>query len=354
MLIEGLDAGAWQPTLLLDEGAGRRAPGGTRGGTGRERAAGRADAARPRRRPACDRAGPHAAYRAPGDLPRAPELAAGGEVGAGGGGPGAHSLDRDRPADPRVPARALLLLAAARPGARGRPLHRGLARRGGGADEPLPLAGSQDRGRLQRGAARPLRRHRRQRACARRSAAASCRWSSPVPASTSRRATTSCYAPPRSCPASTSPSPGKGPNGSGWKRWRGSWVSPAGSPSSAAASDIPALLAACDVFALPSLYEGSSLAVLEAMAARRAVVSSAIGGTDELIEDGASGLLVPPGECRGTAGGAAPAARRRGAACRLRPPGPRAGRARLHAGGDDPDKRTHLPGAARRWPRPAA
>jgi len=60
--------------------------------------------------------------------------------------------------------------------------------------------------------------------------------------------------------------------------------------------DVPALLAACDVFALPSLYEGSSLAVLEAMAARRAVVSSAIGGTKELIEDGHSGLLVPPGD----------------------------------------------------------
>lgn len=61
-------------------------------------------------------------------------------------------------------------------------------------------------------------------------------------------------------------------------------------------SDIPELLAACDVFALPSLYEGSSLAVLEAMGARRAVVSSAIGGTDELIDDGESGLLVPPGD----------------------------------------------------------
>jgi glycosyltransferase involved in cell wall biosynthesis len=60
--------------------------------------------------------------------------------------------------------------------------------------------------------------------------------------------------------------------------------------------DIPDLLAACDVFALPSLYEGSSLAVLEAMAARRAVIASAIGGTDELIEDGRDGFLVPPGD----------------------------------------------------------
>jgi glycosyltransferase involved in cell wall biosynthesis len=63
--------------------------------------------------------------------------------------------------------------------------------------------------------------------------------------------------------------------------------------------DVPALLAACDVFALPSLYEGSSLAVLEAMAARRAVVSSAIGGTEELIEDGHDGLLVEPGDVAG-------------------------------------------------------
>jgi len=59
-------------------------------------------------------------------------------------------------------------------------------------------------------------------------------------------------------------------------------------------TDIAELLAACDAFVLPSLYEGSSLAVLEAMAARRPVLSSAIGGTDELIEDGRDGLLVPP------------------------------------------------------------
>jgi glycosyltransferase involved in cell wall biosynthesis len=61
-------------------------------------------------------------------------------------------------------------------------------------------------------------------------------------------------------------------------------------------ADVPQLLAACDVFALPSLYEGSSLAVLEAMAAGIPIVSSAIGGTEELIDDGRSGLLVPPGD----------------------------------------------------------
>jgi glycosyltransferase involved in cell wall biosynthesis len=60
--------------------------------------------------------------------------------------------------------------------------------------------------------------------------------------------------------------------------------------------DVPQLLAASDVFCLPSLYEGSSLAVLEAMAAGTPVVSSAIGGTEELVEDGCSGLLVAPGD----------------------------------------------------------
>jgi L-malate glycosyltransferase len=65
--------------------------------------------------------------------------------------------------------------------------------------------------------------------------------------------------------------------------------------------DVPQLLAACDVFALPSLYEGSSLAVLEAMAAGIPIVSSTIGGTDELIEDGRSGWLVPPGDAKALA-----------------------------------------------------
>jgi glycosyltransferase involved in cell wall biosynthesis len=61
-------------------------------------------------------------------------------------------------------------------------------------------------------------------------------------------------------------------------------------------SDVADLLGCADVFALPSLYEGSPLAVLEAMAARRALVSSAIGGTSEVVVDGESGLLVPPSD----------------------------------------------------------
>jgi glycosyltransferase involved in cell wall biosynthesis len=61
-------------------------------------------------------------------------------------------------------------------------------------------------------------------------------------------------------------------------------------------NDVPQLLAASDVFVLPSLYEGTSLAVLEAMAAGKPLVSSRIGGTDELVVDGESGLLVSAGD----------------------------------------------------------
>ncbi len=59
-------------------------------------------------------------------------------------------------------------------------------------------------------------------------------------------------------------------------------------------TDVPELLAASDAFVLPSRFEGSSLAVLEAMAAGKPVISSSIGGTNELIVDGESGVLVPP------------------------------------------------------------
>nr|WP_319934246.1 glycosyltransferase [Lichenihabitans sp. Uapishka_5] len=61
-------------------------------------------------------------------------------------------------------------------------------------------------------------------------------------------------------------------------------------------SDVPDLLAAADLFVLPSRFEGLPLAVLEAMAAGRAVVATAVGGTDEAVADGHTGRLVPPGD----------------------------------------------------------
>ena len=58
--------------------------------------------------------------------------------------------------------------------------------------------------------------------------------------------------------------------------------------------DMPALLATCDLVVLPSLYEGLPLSLIEAMAARRPIVATDIGGTRELIDHGQTGLLVPP------------------------------------------------------------
>jgi sugar transferase (PEP-CTERM/EpsH1 system associated) len=59
-------------------------------------------------------------------------------------------------------------------------------------------------------------------------------------------------------------------------------------------TDVPEILAALDVFVLPSLWEGMPNAVLEAMAAGLPVVATAVGGTPEVVVDGVTGLLVPP------------------------------------------------------------
>jgi phosphatidyl-myo-inositol dimannoside synthase len=57
---------------------------------------------------------------------------------------------------------------------------------------------------------------------------------------------------------------------------------------------VAACYARADLFALPSTGEGFGLVFLEAMAFSKAVVGVAAGGTTDVVEDGANGLLVPP------------------------------------------------------------
>jgi glycosyltransferase involved in cell wall biosynthesis len=58
--------------------------------------------------------------------------------------------------------------------------------------------------------------------------------------------------------------------------------------------DAADLLAACDVFVMPSRREGLGVAALEAMAAGRPVVASRVGGLAAAVQEGGTGLLVPP------------------------------------------------------------
>jgi glycosyltransferase involved in cell wall biosynthesis len=88
--------------------------------------------------------------------------------------------------------------------------------------------------------------------------------------------------------------------------------------------DAAALLDACDVFVLPSLFEGLPVSVLEAMAAGKPVVATAVVGTTEAVVDGVTGLLVAPRDPTALARaisrllGDPPLSRRLGAAGRAR------------------------------------
>jgi glycosyltransferase involved in cell wall biosynthesis len=65
--------------------------------------------------------------------------------------------------------------------------------------------------------------------------------------------------------------------------------------------DVPQILAASDVFVLPTLGDVLPTSVAEAMAAGLPVVASDVGGLAEMVEDGVTGFLVPPGSPTGIA-----------------------------------------------------
>jgi len=61
-------------------------------------------------------------------------------------------------------------------------------------------------------------------------------------------------------------------------------------------NDVPAVMQGLDLFVLPSLAEGISNTILEAMASGLPVVATAVGGNADLVDDGVTGQIVPAGD----------------------------------------------------------
>jgi glycosyltransferase involved in cell wall biosynthesis len=58
--------------------------------------------------------------------------------------------------------------------------------------------------------------------------------------------------------------------------------------------DIPDILSGIDIFVMPSVAEGLPNSLLEAMAMRKPIIATSVGGIPEVIRNGINGLLVPP------------------------------------------------------------
>lgn len=65
--------------------------------------------------------------------------------------------------------------------------------------------------------------------------------------------------------------------------------------------DVPQIMRGLDLFVLPSLAEGISNTILEAMASGLPVVATAVGGNPELLDEGRTGALVPPDDTQSMA-----------------------------------------------------
>ena len=61
-------------------------------------------------------------------------------------------------------------------------------------------------------------------------------------------------------------------------------------------TDIPEFLSMLDIFLLPSFWEGLPTALLEAMAMKKPVIATAVGGVPEIVDDGRTGVLIPPND----------------------------------------------------------
>ncbi|MBZ5695433.1 MAG: glycosyltransferase [Acidobacteriia bacterium] len=95
---------------------------------------------------------------------------------------------------------------------------------------------------------------------------------------------------------------GDGPESAKLKESAAASPALAGRVTFTGASDcVPELLSAMDVFVLPSICEGMSNTLLEAMASGLPVVATRTGGNPELVEDGQSGCLFSPRDAEGLA-----------------------------------------------------
>jgi glycosyltransferase involved in cell wall biosynthesis len=65
--------------------------------------------------------------------------------------------------------------------------------------------------------------------------------------------------------------------------------------------EVAALLSEADMLVLPSFAEGLPVVLMEALASRIPVIATPIAGVSELVRDGETGLLVPPGDVKGLA-----------------------------------------------------